>query len=131
MGYQVLDPSDLITGIAGADLSTKQFFLAQFELKSGALKVVIAATAGQRVDGVLQDKPSADGTACLLAGSGITKVVADGPVLPGEYLMATSAGRACTASATGYYRVGKALEQATVQGDKIAMLLKNYGQNVP
>lgn len=131
MAYDSLDPSDVDTFVAGADLSAKQFHLVWIEQKAGAAKVVTAATAGQRIDGVLQDKPNADGVACLVAGSGISKVVMGGAASPGDLLTAKNDGRAATASATAYQRIGKALESAAVDGDVIAMLIKNYGPNVP
>lgn len=131
MAYQALDPSDLIGNlVANADLSAKQFYFVQAEKIGTALKVTLAATAGQRVLGVLQNDPAA-GEACLVAGSGISKVVAEGPISVGDFVTASTAGLAITASATGYYRVGQALEAATTLGDIIAVRLANLGQNVP
>ncbi len=131
MAYEKLDASDLRTGVAGADHTSNQHKFIIQELKSGVLKTVVAATAGARVDGVLQDNPAVEGQACLIAGSGISKVVAGGPVLPGEYVMTSNAGLAITSAATAYHRVGKALEQAAVSGEKIAVQLGSFGPNVP
>ncbi len=131
MAYEVLDTDMFGHLLAGADLSTHQFKFVQFELKAGAGKVVLAATAGQRVLGVLQDKPTADGQACVVAGSGISKVVAGGPMLPGEYLATSNAGLAVTTATTASQRVGMALEQATASGQVVAALIRNFGPNVP
>jgi hypothetical protein len=131
MAYEVLDTALFGNLLAGADLSTHQFKFVQAELKSGALKVVLAATAGQRVLGVLQDKPTADGNPCVVAGAGISKAVAGGPMLPGEYIATTNAGLAVTTSTTAHERVGMALEQATASGQIVACLVRNFGKNVP
>lgn len=131
MAYDVLDPSDLITCLAGADLSTKQYYFVNIYNKAGVAKIEVAATAGGRVNGILQDKPNADGVDALVAGSGISKVVAAGPANPGDLGTCTSTGKAATASATAYQRVGKFLETAAVDGDIVAFKLGNYGPNVP
>ena len=131
MAYDVLDPSDVMTALAGADLSTKQFYFVNIYNKGGVAKVEVAATAGGRVDGILQDKPSADGMDCLVAGSGISKVVCAGAANPGDLGTCSSAGKAATASATAYQRVGKFLESAAVDGDVVAFKLGSYGPNVP
>jgi hypothetical protein len=132
MAYDVLDPSD-VCGIipAGADLSTHQFKFVQAERKSGTLSIVLSATAGARVFGVLQDKPTAQGQACLVAGRGISKVVAEGPINAGDYVVASTAGLAITSSTTAHHRVGKALESASLLGDIIAVQLGSYGPQVP
>lgn len=131
MAYEVLDTDLFGNLLAGADLSTHQFKFVQFELTAGVGRVQLAATAGQRVLGVLQDKPSAAGTPALVAGRGISKVVAGGPCLAGEYLATTNAGLAVTTSVTGSQRVAQALETATVSGQVIAALIRNFGPNVP
>lgn len=129
MGYQVLDPSDLLTAVAGADLSTHQYKFVGFPDTNG--RVFLAATAGARVHGVLQDKPSAQGQACLVAGSGITKVVAEGPISIGSMVVASTAGLAITSSTTAHHRVGVALEAAAALNDVIALRLLPLGPQVP
>lgn len=57
---------------ANADLSTKQFFFVKIQTTG---KIAVVATAGVDHDGVLQDKPSADGRVGKVVKSGITKVV--------------------------------------------------------
>ncbi len=128
MAYDVLDPSDLMTCVAGGDLSTKQFHFVNMDSNG---RVFLSATAGARLFGVLQEKPSAQGQACLVAGSGISKVVAEGPVAKGALVVASTAGQAITSSTSIHHRVGQALEEATVLGDLIAIRLLPLGQSVP
>lgn len=128
MAYDNLDPSDLMNGVAGADLSTHQFKFVNLDSNG---RVFLSATAGARLYGVLQDKPSAQGQACIVAGSGISKVVAEGPVTAGSLVVASTAGLAITSSTSIHHRVGQALEAATVLGDLIAVRLLPLGQSVP
>ncbi len=129
MAYEVLDPSDLMTCVAGATLATKQFHFVGKPDSNG--RVFLSATAGARLYGVLQDKPSAQGMACLVAGSGVSKVVAEGPISIGDMVVASTAGQAITSSTTAHHRVGVALEAATVLGDLIAIRLLPMGPEVP
>lgn len=126
MAFDKLDASDLDTFIAGTDLSMKQHYFVVAEEKSGALKLAVAATAGGRVTGVLQDKPNADGVACLVAGSGVSKVLCGSAVTQGQFLMSSSAGEAVTAVAGAAHYVAKALETGTA-GTKIAAIIGYLG----
>lgn len=128
MAFDVLDPSDLMSTEAGADLSTHQFKAVNLDSNG---RVFLSATAGSRVLGVLQDKPDAQGKAALVAFRGITKMKAEGPISKGDFVVASTAGLAITASATAYHRIGRALEAATVLGDLIAVQLSPLGPQVP
>ncbi len=132
MSYDILHASDMIGTIpAGADLSTHQHKFVQAELKSSVLSIVLSATAGARVFGVLQDKPSASGMAANVAFRGISKVKAEGPIVAGDMVVASTAGLAITSSTTAHHRVGRALETASVLGDLIAVQLMPLGPQVP
>ena len=110
-----------ITRPAGSDLSAKQYTFMTIN-SSGQL-----ATTGNNLDsdGVLQDKPAAQGRGgTIMVGVGITKITAGAAFAVGDYLSSDAAGKAVKA-ATGDYILGKALESATVAGDVVAMLWRN------
>ncbi len=130
MAYELLDTDLFGQLLAGADLSTHQFKFVTFELTAGVGKVQLAATAGARVLGVLQDKPIA-GQPALVAGSGISKVQMGSACNAGDYLVTTSAGLAVTTAATASQRVAQAMETSSGTGQVIAALLRNFGPNVP
>lgn len=79
---------------ASADLSAKQFYCAKIN-SSG--KVALCDTAGEKVDGVIQNKP-ASGTAVTLAKEGVFKAIVAGTVTAGDLLEVTSAGKLQTAT---------------------------------
>jgi len=111
---------------ASADLSTKQYLAVKVNA-SGKLAV---ASTGEFAIGILQDKPSADGTIgnVLPFGGRKMKAVAGGTVTAGDLLKVDSAGKLQTAeksivdtsdtSATdpvqGSAVVGVALEDAVI-----------------
>lgn len=61
------------TRVAGADLSTKQFYFVKLD-NTG--KVVLCNGATDKPYGILQDKPNASGVGCVVARQGISKVSA-------------------------------------------------------
>lgn len=132
MSYEILHASDMIGTIpAGADLSSHQHKFVQAERVSGTLSIVLSATAGARVFGVLQNNPSAAGREASVAFRGVSKVKAEGPINAGDMVIASTAGLAITSSTTAHHRVGVALESASVLGDLIAVKLDALGPQVP
>lgn len=132
MSYDILSASDLIGTIpAGADLSTHQHKAVQAERVSGTLSIVLSASAGARVFGVLQNKPSAAGQDAVVAFRGVTKMKAEGPINAGDMVIASTAGLAITSSTTAHHRIGRALETATALNDLIAVQLIPLGPQVP
>lgn len=128
MSIDVLDPSDLVGHVpAGADLSSYQFRFVVAEKKASALKCVLAATAGSRsVLGVLQNKPTADGDAALVAVRGISKVICGSAVTMGNFVISSTAGEALTTGATGSHYIGRALADGTA-GTYIPVELGYFG----
>jgi hypothetical protein len=112
-----------ITAEAAADLSTKQYHFVAYNSSS---QVASVASAGAEADAVLQDKPAAQGRACSIAISGVSKVVASAAITAGAAVTSNNAGRAQTAT-TGNRVLGKALESASAAGDVIKVLLKLAG----
>jgi hypothetical protein len=93
------------------DLSAYQFYLGAV----GSTGFVIATSQGQRVTGILYNKPAATGRVGQIAVSGTARVIAGGTITKGAILTTTAAGKAETAS-SGDYVFGKARESA-VDGD--------------
>ena len=110
-------------------LSASQYKFVQ--QSATASKVLLVATAGDRADGVLQDAPLAAGNACLVAGGGITKVVAGMTLTPGQLIESDTSGRAVTAAAAStHHLLGRVVEGATV-GLLASIILDYQGRNSP
>lgn len=107
-----------------ADYSASQF-LCGFINSSGRFQV---ATAGVAVDGILQDKPNAQGIAGCIGFSGVSKARAGGVVPAGSLLATDSTGRVVVAS-TGDNIIAKAMEAAGAANQNIAVLTKFQNTN--
>ena len=102
----------LVTGVAGADLSEKQF---RFVRISGDNTVNAISATTQAPAGVLQNDPES-GEAAAVAIAGISKVVAGGTVTAGYVVTCDSYGRVVNATAGGY-EVGIAWTGASSAGE--------------
>ncbi len=112
-----------ISLIAGADLSSSQFYIVKIDGSTG--KAILASSAGEAVVGVLQNAPKA-GQAALICVSGVTKVKAGAAFATyGLRVQATAAGKADVAT-TGDFPVGRMLSTAA-DGD-VATMLVNIGE---
>lgn len=112
---------DSFTLPANADYSTTGQYRGVTVNSSG--NAVLAATAGQLVIGVLQNKPTST-NAATVAFSGITKVIAGtGGIAAGDLVKVDSAGAfvKSTSSATGFAHVDSTVSSTTdaVIGDYI------------
>lgn len=112
--------------IAGADLSTKNHYLAKVD--TSAENQLVLAGAGELVAGVIGNKPAAGEPVELDVGI-ILQVVAGAAVSVGDELTPDSAGKAVTA-VTGNRTFGQALEAATADGQEIRVLM-TPGETVP
>ena len=84
---------------AGEVLTTAQF--KAVKMSTVANRVLLATSLGERVIGILQNKPSAIGQAATVAVPGsTTKMVAGATVNPGAFVTTTATGLAITAVAT-------------------------------
>jgi len=103
----------VINDLTNGDSSLAQYHFVQADA-GVASSVVQAATAGQRgILGVLQNAPAL-GEACVIAGGGITQVLAGVAVTKGAALISDATGRAITATAgVGNHVYGYALEAAS------------------
>ena len=82
---------------ATGDLSTKQFYFVKFDGNVGATgcpRVVVCTAVTDTPIGVLQDKPSATGRACLVAVRGETKINADAALVVGDKIGTAADGQA-------------------------------------
>ena len=113
----------IYTGVPGQPGSPAPHGAKQYHF----VKVTGAHTAGltgldEKAVGVLQNKPQSVGAASTVAISGVSLVVADGPIEAGDNIYSDAAGRA---SATGISQNinGVAIESAGGAGELIPVLL--------
>jgi hypothetical protein len=79
---------------AAADLRTNQYNFVKLDANGN---VVLASAAGEKVLGVLQNKPNTGETAVVRV-IGVSKVVASAAIAAGDYIATTAAGLGKTAS---------------------------------
>lgn len=109
---------DTITVPASADLSASQYCFMYVD-SNGQLAV---SSAGGKMAGVLQDKPSAAAAPGALGYEGVTKVRAGGTCTKGAYAASDSAGRAVDA-VSGDIAGGIFLSGTTAANDVVSMIL--------
>ena len=109
---------------ASADLSAEQFTFMVADANGEAAQ----AGAGDDAVGVLQNDPAAQGEAANLQTFGISKVVAGAAVASGAQVMSDATGRAITATGTGAFVTGVALQAAANADEIIAVLVSPGGQ---
>jgi hypothetical protein len=110
-----------LTGfLAGADLSSKQYY--PVKLASTAGEVVQATAADKAAISIIQNDP-ADGEAALLPGPGdIAKAVCGTSNLAiGEWVVANSSG---VIDVTTGFVIGVALEASSAVGDYVRILIQ-------
>lgn len=91
-----------VNRIAGADLSTKQFYFVKLDT-SADRQVVLAAGNSDVVEGILTSKPTS-GHVGSVQVKGQGKVIYGGTVTRGDALMSDSSGRAVTQTSTNPIR---------------------------
>lgn len=116
MAYEI-PVLDISLPCSTADLSSRQY---HFVNLSTAGKIGLASLGGRAI-GVLQNKPSASELAQVRV-MGITKVVSDGSVGPGELVASSTIGKA-QASTAGSYRLGVVVSGTTSSTGVISVLL--------
>lgn len=89
---------------AAADLSAKQYYACKL---NSSENVALCSVAGERVDGILQNKPES-GEHAKLMDHGITKAVMGGTVSTGD-LLATDANGKLVVATSGTYHIARAL----------------------
>jgi hypothetical protein len=111
--------------VAAGDLSSDQF---KFGV-TGASGVVIASSAGQVVDGVIQNKPDAAGKVVQIAYQGAVKVYSGAAVAKGALVMPNASAKAITAAAapTAASKTGGAQNYVLTAGATIVVDVDNVG----
>jgi hypothetical protein len=90
---------------------------------TGAHTCGVASAVGDKVIGVLQNKPQTTGAAATVAIRGVSKVVSDKAVAAGADVYISADGQA-TDVLTGATRVGVALSTTTAAGELLVVLLQ-------
>lgn len=109
-----------VTRVAGADLSSSQYF--GVELSSG--DVIVNSANGAVAYGVLQNEPES-GEEATVAISGLTKATA-GAAISQDADVAVDAGGKFITAATGDAIVGKALTAAGGDGEQFTLDFRSY-----
>ena len=121
MAYEI--PGQTVPMTAAADLSSKQFYVVY---GSAANSVNVATDNTAHVPlGILQNEPES-GQAAAVCINGVSKAVAGDAVSAGALLTFDSEGRVVTASGTGIYTVGVALQAASAAGEVIPVLIRVF-----
>lgn len=99
---------------ASADLSAKQF---HFVKLSGNKTVTVCAAVTDKPIGVLQNKPGI-GQEALVCSAGLTKIVGDANLAPGDSIGTSADGQAAvyTAADTTKYIVGQVVDENGAAG---------------
>lgn len=92
---------------AGADLSTKQYYI----VKQSAQTYVLSSAATDKHCGVLQNKP-ASGETCLVYNRGKVPVISVGVLAVGDWVTADAAGKAVATTSAADVIIGRALKIA-------------------
>lgn len=102
---------------AAADHSANQF---KFMKINSSAQAALCDTLGERVDGVLQDKPASGYGGSVMIGVGVTKITLGATLSAGDLVAASAAGVAVAAQ-TGHSPSGKLLEGG-VSGNIVSMI---------
>lgn len=108
---------------ASGDLSAHQFKLGQINASG---QVALIASQGVRVDGVIGNKPNAQGIATELHVDGLVKAIAGAAITPGNEVMASASGLAITATTTNYVFGVFLGTAACAANDVISILVDKY-----
>lgn len=105
---------------AGADLSTHQYKAITVN-SSG--QMILATALGQRIDGILQDKPDAAGVGGTYMKAGICIVEAGAAFSIGDELTSAADGQLVERTSDEQYYAGTAMEAAAAAGDQVTAIL--------
>lgn len=117
------DLGKTISRPAAADHSSNQF---KFMKINSSAQAALCSVLGERIAGVLQDKPSAAGQAgSLMVGAGVTKITLGATLSAGDSVTTSAAGVA-VATQSGHYQAGILLEGG-VATNVVSMILTPGG----
>lgn len=109
---------------ANADLSAKQYHCMKLANNSGVAEVAVCTAAGEKIIGILQDKPSAQGAVATLVTQGVTKASAGAAITAGALVMTDANGQVITAATAGSTIIGWALESAGGANELVTIMLQ-------
>ena len=109
---------------AGEDLSDKQFYFVKMDANG---RVVLCDTLGERVLGVLQNKPKANETAQVVLSPGGSPVKAAGAIALNALVVTAADGRATTKSAANEWIAGVS-DNATTAADETVTVGLQFAQ---
>lgn len=112
----------LHTASGSADHSADQFKVVKI---SGNGSIVLASSAGEVVDGVLQGNPTGYAPA-EVANGGVSKCVAGAAISAGELVMANASGKAIPATAGNFF-FGRAITSAAAEDEIVSVVLGPTG----
>lgn len=113
---------------AKVDLSAAQFLAVAADAITNET-VILPTAQGQRVLGVLQNKPVAGVAATIAVPGSTTKMRASAAILTGAFVTTAADGRAITAAATNNV-IGIALHAVTAANQLVTVQLADLG-NAP
>jgi len=105
-----------------ADLSAYQYMFVK--LSSGT--VIAACGANERSVGILQNKPDASGKEAVVRVAGVSQLKVNEAIAVGKMITSTSGSLGEVADAASEWVGAIALEAATAQNDRIAVLLAGF-----
>lgn len=101
---------------AVSTLASSQYYIVQLASTAGQVKLATSGTS--KIIGVVQNDPAA-GQPVELAYAGVFKVAGETSVAIGDFVTASSTGRAKTTTTGGNTVIGKALDATSTAGDII------------
>jgi hypothetical protein len=128
MAFEEALTSETVSFPAGADLSGNQYYAVKLDTTAALARIVLAGE-GDKVIGILQDKPAAAGRAGCVAIGGKTKAVAGGSITAGDRVVQDSTGKLVTVGSGDDWSLGIALMTAT-SGTIFTMLIQPTGPTV-
>ncbi len=105
-----------------ADLSAYQYCF----VKLSSATVVAACGANERAIGILQNKPDASGKEAVVRVLGVSQLKVNEAIAVGKMITSTSGALGEVADAASEWVGAIALEAATAQNDRIAVLLAGF-----
>lgn len=107
--------SQVETFISAADLSAKQYFVAQLDANG---KADLASAVTQDLLGIIMDGGAASGDPVAVCTAGVAKAISGGTINEGDRLTTDSAGKVIATTTAADELIGWAL-QAAASGDYV------------
>lgn len=126
MAVKVGGPQIDVSAVAVSDLSSSQYCAVVFSLVGGVLSCDLPGATGAKVDGILQNAPTAGQVAQVRILGGTFMRANAAITAPADVVATASNGRVATGAATNR-RLGRVLETSTAAGDFISGIVMPDG----